>query len=536
MNKNLLKKIASLALSSTILLNMTSCGIKNNSKEEKLSTVKTYLSLLDDIEITYENEEYYPDDKRLETFIQDSKNQGECEYQISDDLNIEIDNLINQIKLNSVNYLKDNPTYYYDITEYKGEDWLSYINNKGTDELLRYCLERVFFNATNDINEDFCYLQGLTFVFSNEEDGPLGKYIDTDKIIIVYYHKLIKEFEKEINSNDKNEDIGLKFYNYISIAIEHELNHARQQRCQHKENPNRINNDISYCDPFITTLIEASAESALYNLAIDEDTTSKNTDSYTYPDHRFNEMLLFLLGLQNEKIEDYYNAVYDADTTKLYNFFGLETEEDIKLFYKILYAIDSQSLRTDLLKKILGVKDSFTIGEIMDAVGYNYRADLFKLILKNLVEYTQNNPDFSLEENINIFTIVSNYIVYRAGELHFFDDNSLGYKYDIDLINAIKELEETYINFLCEYYNTNIDEIESLKNDNYIKEIIDLLNNENIAENEKCNKAKALIERFPILKNINFVLNIPIYSYNDFLEDISKDPTYSDQYKLSLSK
>ena len=554
MQRRKMKNILSIMLSTSILFNMVGCSLikknQNSNARNPLETsaeiqtefftnaaiVETYSSLLDKIDIEYENEQYYPDSQELEAFAQNSMVLGECQYQMSDSIDTEIEKSVANIKANSQAFLEKNPDYYYDINQYQGsEEWLSYTTNTGTDELLKYSFQRIFKNATNDIKEDFCNLQGFKVVFSNETGGPLGVLMDEDKLIIIYYQETIDSFKEEIPSLESPDDLDTEFYNYLAIVIEHELNHARQQICNHKETLTGTK-DVSYCSPFITTIIESSAESSLYNQNIDEQSNSKNKDSYAYNEFRQSEALLFLLALTNSNINDYYNAIYDTNTAKLYEFFNLRTQEDIKLFYKILYAIDSQDLRTDLMANIYPNKNEITLGELVEMVGYNYRVDLFKLVLKNLMQYTQSNWDFSLEENVNLFIIISNYIVDETGSFEIGSDGTYRYFYDEELVKGIRELEEIYIDFLCSHYQTNKETIEKISTENYVEDVAALLNDTPLVKRENLNSIQKFLNRFPILKNINFAKKIPIDSYSKFLRDTELSIYQDTAYKLTLEK
>lgn len=552
MKKNILKRMSSFVLSCSLLLNMMGCSaIKKNkgfdtkesmesteNRDETQSTrpavTEEYIDLLDQVNIDYENEQYYPSSQELTEIIQNSRISGNCQFQFSDNLNVEIDKLVTSIEENSQTFIKNNPQYYYNISEYQTDDeWLRYTSSKTTNDILKFCLQRIFENATNDIEEDFCYLQRLKFVFSNEESKPMGTLYDDEHLIVIYYPEIISDYKRNIMYQENSFDLEIDFYNYLTVVIEHELNHARQQICEHRKT-STTNQDISYCEPYITTLIESSAESSLYNQLIDEQADFKNNNSYAYPYYRANEVLLFLLALPNGEINEYYNAIYDTDSSRLYDFFNLETQEDIQLFYKILYAIDSSDLRTDLMSKVFPDRNKITIGELTDMVGKNYKVDLYKLALKNLMIYTNNNHNFSLEENINLFIIISNYIVYDIGDYELTDNGNYEYLYDSELVKGIKDLEEIYIDFLCGYYQISKDEIEEIKNNNFVETVAAITTGEDPKEKENIDKAEKFLERFPILKNISFANPISVNSYKIFAEDTKE--SYDIQHKLILKK
>lgn len=173
---------------------------------------------------------------------------------------------------------------------------------------------------------------------------------------------------------------------------------------------------LEYEKWYFSTLLESAAESEIYNKKkYSEKLVSKK--DFNYSKEREKESLLLLLGIcrDNVSLEDYYNAIYDSNLSSFYNFFDANTKEKIYDLYKIIYSIDAASLNNELgLNLQKEISKNFSEMSLEYLVGYGYRIDILKKVLKNMANYTVNNPDFSLEENVVLFDIVKNLITSNA--------------------------------------------------------------------------------------------------------------------------
>ena len=146
--------------------------------------------------------------------------------------------------------------------------------------------------------------------------------------------------------------------------------------------------------------------------------------------------------------------------------------------------------------------------KIQEHIGYDYRVDLFKWSLTNLINETCSN-NISLEENLVIFNIIKNNIVNSlfTATFEFSSDAEIIAKYDLEFVEDIYKLENTYIDFLCKYYNLSKEEIRSLEENEIIYTIYNLEDT-----TQSLTKENKLIEKYPLIEN----LLINKYYYNDY--------------------
>ena len=132
-----------------------------------------------------------------------------------------------------------------------------------------------------------------------------------------------------------------------------------------------------------------------------------------------------------------------------------------------------------------------------------------------MVEYTNRNKDFSLEQNIVMLNLVQNVIVNLPGNNKYVYENNDVKK----MINELIESSYQYTVFLSQNYNVSIEEINDLQqNNNLTKEFIDYLNKSGINNGSK--KVKDLLNIFSNLENIWYALGPVDYNgYNSFIEE-----------------
>ena len=143
----------------------------------------------------------------------------------------------------------------------------------------------------------------------------------------------------------------------------------------------------------------------------------------------------------------------------------------------------------------------------IDAIDYDYKIEIFGIIINNLINYTNNNKDFTLKDKLTIFNVLRNLVVSQN----------------------IDELCNIYINFLSNHYKTTTITIINMLND---KEITDYT----IALYDICNKfekngdvnrfalsfSNKLLSKFPLLKQI-LIQSI----YQDYDNNLSNPYTLS---------
>lgn len=213
----------------------------------------------------------------------------------------------------------------------------------------------------------------------------------------------------------------------------------------------------------IDFLTESSAESEIYN------SNKAYYDNSYYYSGEFsleNEAILLLpILMENKNIDEYYNAIFDSDINSFCNFFNAKTPDEIKDLYRIIYCLDSIVFRSDFEDKYFN-DDTYTRGDLKNAIGYDYEIQIFKTTLQNLINYTENNNDFTLKENLILLYMIRDKIVYVAHQTEERIDNNgdtyYVHMFSRDFSNSIKYLNDKYIEYLCFKYNVTMGYIDSI--------------------------------------------------------------------------
>ena len=190
--------------------------------------------------------------------------------------------------------------------------------------------------------------------------------------------------------------------------MNNQLNIIRQRECKC-----RIYRGQTYFKIPTKTLTNASTESEKKYY----DNPSKY--SFNFYDEKQSEELLLTLGLFRDEVtyNDYYNAIYDSNLEALHKFFNATTEEEVNKLYAIFYAIDAVNLKNDLLFTHYNKNDLISKNDIKSFVGHSYKIDIFKIVLKNMIQYTNTHNDFSVEDNLVMFNLIKSLIVKDSYEL-----------------------------------------------------------------------------------------------------------------------
>lgn len=527
---NILKRISTSFIALSILISLSGC-MKNKKEEtndnydevieDYIETpeetfddehevdeqvLKDALFYLDDIQPFYEYANLYPTEEQVsEKLNYDDDYSHETISNIKD----EIERVVECIKNNSNKKYKNKKlksTLEFFVEE-NGQ-----MTKRSIDlyEILKEALENTFLNATNDIAEDLCVLENVTLVvdYGHYQNNTAMEYKSKDKTIIIYFNTILDSLEISISSDIEDE---LKDVLYKDIC--HEIAHARQDSCKHRSSENHMTlNEFTS----VPTYIESTAESSLYSLKIDKN--AKNHFGHPYIDEREQEALWLLIGVTNPSIDEYYNAIFDADINAFYNFFGLESLDDKTAFNKILYAIDSLNGRTAFIALATG-SNVIERDALEKLVGYDYRTDIYRLALKNLAKYTCENPKFSLEENLLLFSLMKTMVAEDTYSYYYGSEENT--TCDISMARDMYLLTHYYYDFLGSTYGVNLNDIKNLETECNINYLINLANGADLslyALEDEMKTCEKLIARFPVLKTILFA-NPLLFSDNySFLE------------------
>jgi len=541
--KKLRKKLLALTVATSVSFGISGCDIKNdnskkqnnNSKieiettnnketinnkeinynnETKYTDIKNkelinFLEYNNKVIPSYKNENLYISEEKIEELIKKSNNNKTCDYKYSNNIN----NIVSKIELNSKEFLLKNKEFdsIYKVfdSEYKMD-----FNN-----ILKEVLEEIIKESTNNINEDICNMQTLRITITNNESMDiLGYYNRDENMIAINLAAIEQETELSINHD---------LIAILKKTLRHEINHLRQYPCECRKNKGQVDEYFKH-DDYISSLMEASAESEIYNIG-KKHTENISKNDYSYYEERFGESLILMLALCQEDVvlEDYYNAIFDSNIKGLYNFVGAKTEDEIYELHKILYSIDAVNLRNNLGNYFLKeTNNTISQGDLEYAIGYAYKVEIFKKVLENMATYTTKNSDFTLEENIIILNAVKNsvtidsYIMKDINE----KDNIVKYNciYEDSFVKDIYNLENNYVYFLSKHYKCEIDEIREIE-DSYITEVLTNINyisqGFEPAYYEYKDIANDICEKFPIITAIAYSNNSIQYGYSNFLKN-----------------
>lgn len=368
--------------------------------------------------------------------------------------------LINIIKENSQNYINEHKEFELAFPN-------SINDSHGVDKIAAQAtLKDAIYDILKDgTNKDICLIKNIKYVISYDDTVSKETYVsynETDNLLIVY--------PNNVRGNAKNGTYD--YWDNLKYNIRYELNKIRQKPCNCQKN-------IAIF-PY-KTIKNAAIQTELYN-SNEIEILINNTETNI-------EKLILLLGLFNEEatINNYYNAIFNNDINSFYKFCGvLDNEEEIYKLNKILYTIDNN---------------------IDNKNKYNYRVELFGMIINNMIQYTENNKDLNLRDNLILFNIIKNTIITDI------ENNNEDILENIAIINNI------YLEYLSKHYDVSINSIKNkeINNDtiNYILATIDVCNkNDNIKVADKyILYSYKLVKKFPLLKQI--LCNSSLYQLDE---------------------
>ena len=426
--------------------------LKTNSKGNDYSE---YISMVTSVLDTYNladsyNTDYNADLIRYAANHTVSKHKEEI---------IDIQHLCNIIEENSNNYGNYSPFLNGSLSK---EDYDLFY--KCFVDAINTCL-----SSTNNLSEDYCKFKSLKIAFKEIPDKTIiANCNNNDNLITVDLEKIKLVYPLSYPQQE------ISFEQYLFYTLLHELDHVKQQKCDCRTNqPNKTVRVKCF-----SSFIESSAESAIYNYYGIED------DEYNgpYENLRKQECLVLLMATfkENRTVNQYYDAIFDADIEKLLDYFGVKSKDEIKTFYNIFYTFDV--LNTSFGTSNLGSYDNASY--VSKQIGQAYKSDILKNSVSDLINSIVKE-ELTIKQSLFLYNFVKTTI----------------YCYDLlnnddDFLNCVKEVEDIFYSFLSDYYNLNREEIQSFISLDMYAYFADL---------EACNdnEIKVLIEKFPLLTVIS---------------------------------
>ena len=543
------------------------------ANEEELSSVEilrrnevadNYVNYFDSYEVNYNYQEYFITEEEVKTIYEEQNKEVSCNFINNDN----IFTLYDKVMKNSFEYLESHPEYdscFIDVDTCYDVELIEQACR--FENIFYLVLKEHFKDSTNDLDEDVCRMQDLKIVYDDNASEELSGWYDNDENVIgLCRANIIRSandylLENDITLNDIYDDcydydIFMWDY-YFYPTLSHEFEHMFQNRCNCVEDVFDAKDVLSYSmyndeDYYVSLLSESSAESAFINFLNDDYLTCYDENDekiefdnfdYSYVDYRKIESLFILMALFNESvtINDYYSALGNADINALLDFFDMNTEDGRYTFYKLLYIADGVNGRSDLVSKYESEKGTIvTYGDLDNYeadMGSGYRAEMFKIVLSRLVEYTKNNTDFTFKENLMLFNFIKDNIVDGAS---FYEDvgTDFNFVYDDKFVFDVVTLEGEYINFLSDYYGLSSSLVRDIdlrysSESNVIFKLLVDGEDTRYYESDNCNVALALLERFPLMRPIVDSCEY-IIGYNSFSRSIENNLIYSSGKSLKL--
>ena len=508
----------------------TPTDLKDLEEPEELLE-KQFYDYFDSYEVWYSHPEYLISDEELEEFKKMADSYQECTNVYTGT----VEDMMKTISSNTDEYIKLNPDNHYinatntDYAENLAWDDPSYFNyvlflGRSETVLQKEIKKMINQELSSNTVEDLCRMQDLIVVIDtttmpNLEEGKfiLGEYFDTDNRIVIYLNSFLYEITESgdyILYDMASDSIPEENLEMFAQALVHELNHMREVACRDRILKGQTFNDISISN----TLIESAAESALYDeTGAVYDHLNSWQDGISYFFERKFENELFLLSLTDPStIDDYYACMFNSDLNGLLRFFHLTSNADIKSFLNILKRNDACTLRNDLAFVIAGLdsNDCLYCGQAENLVGLNYRVDLLRLSLRNLIEYNMTHEDQLTPEEIMtlekfiIYQICANSSICELdenGDFLYNEDGWFRRSYDPTLVKQVEELENLFYDYFVQRYQISNNELS------------ELCENANVIINNMCyvargndfytsytsnSTARSLLEKFPKLKSV----------------------------------
>ena len=512
---------------------------------------KEYYEFYDKYLVKYSNPEYLKTNLDVYKYRKEASDNKNCNHKY----NGTIKGLINTIKNNTTKYLKNkSKTKYLNAVDLDR-------NFKGSIKQKNYgaAVSVIYIAIQSEIaslmdnqllgnnNEDLCKMKDLKVLLDLntnkcKKDGSitLGQYLKNDNVIIIYLDSFLyqqarngKTIKKDIN---KQNIIDISTYDDLKKVVFHEINHMRQSACKDRNK----NSDITYMNTGLS-VIEATAESALYDedspLLLPKSEIRKKDRVYSSERSFVNDLLLMTVTDNTTTIDDFYASVFNSDSQALINYFNLKSNHDVRSFLNILSRYDAKMLRNNIAYDIGEIKKDSKdcYFKAASVVGNDYKIDLLRLSLRNLIDYNiESNSQLELEEIV----LLEKIMLYQAcnqsnickldsnGNLLKKDDGTLITTYDKNFVSQLLELESKFNSYIMQNYNINELELAAVsdKMDFYVKYLCLTVDNSNMSKKFKLddNLVRDLVDKFPKLKVLAPRVNDFLGSYYKHVKKIYK--------------
>ena len=390
---------------------------------------KRYYDFFDNYKVKYNFSKGLASSKDVKKLDELAASKQECDFQFIGSN----DDFVAKIIDNTNKYIEKHPSSNYinalDSDDVTYKPMTLNLKNTLSDEIALIQSNQLSSNN----NEDLCKLSDLVVLLYTKPiyNDLYGDYVNKDNKITIYLDNVTNIYYPSID-----------FFTQVSEIFLHEIDHARQHICKDREEKGEL-----AFNKYVSSIVESSAESAIYNENNSEYYSDMLGNENIYFSERCFEDELQLLTLTDEdtNINDYYASIFDSDIDAFLTHFNIKTDKDKKAFLNILREKDAAFLRNNIAKDI-AFNDELTVTEASDVIGYGYKVEIIRLALRNVIATNMEREEkftplkLSLYGNV-IFNMACQGTVTESGK----QDERF-----IEQVNIFRKIYESYISDTCD--------------------------------------------------------------------------------------
>lgn len=400
----------------------------------------------------------------------------------------------------------DESLFYTNLNE-KGEE-LNLARASLLRGALKQALDIIFKNSQNDYKEDICLLKDLKILPDNSGKTPIFYNYQTNTLTI-NYELLLEEYVSASQYYSKQEDKTWNINTYFTKIIMLALNCCRGYICNCRLTDGEELESVAHFNEALSALYLATIESFIRNTP-EFDGLNKSNYAYEYTKERKAESLLLLYSCFKEgrSLEDYHNAIFDTDVTKLLEFFELNKEHNgrqgARDFIMLINSLYGYLVYSDIFYA-MNSYDSDAYEFINDYMIEAYRLygtyaqqKIYKEATVDLVKSIYKG-NYTIEEAIYLYNFLS-YHILEEGKSPKEEGNTVDItilEYSENFTRSAKAIDKAFKNFVMKHYGITDEEFEEYRSLLAYKSFEDFCTGQ--LENIDSQK---LLTKFPLISTI----------------------------------
>ena len=350
----------------------------------------------------------------------------------------------------------------YKIRKY-GRIKLNYLKNHKKAEYSIMLMDGTLNNHLKEIQETAITRVEQIIKQLKEKSNLTEEMKNTDVLYWVGTLNSIKAQAEEVIYNEVQEKYYLEA---LTVYFENVLNMLRTISCKDRIEDGQKNYTINVANNLDFAINAASSREDNSDLSF----INQFSFDYIKMNDKRAESLLLLLAVfkENRNLEDYYNTIYNSDLPSFLEFFGVKSKEELETFYKIASSLnEATKIKNGDLSELLKSRNE---------IGYDYKVDILKISIKDLMNYLLNNQDLTLKEMLYLYNFIKSYVTYGTYtdvEKLIEPETTIKYEYDTEYLKDIYDIETIFYKFIRQYYNVSLEDIEAINKDGYYFSQID---------------------------------------------------------------